>query len=65
MIVVKTVYELEPRISSCIVKKTGCQASRLGSERTELVDSVADRLRAEPPRGAGIGRASPVFCLVL
>jgi len=51
MIVVKTVYELEPRISSCIVKKTGCQASRSGSEPTKSVDSVADRNRVRAPRG--------------
>ena len=51
MIVVKTVYELEPRISSCIVMKTDCQASRSGSEPTESVDLVADRNRVRAPRG--------------
>ena len=47
------------------VKWTAKLVVRLGialTERTESMDSVADRLRAEPPRGVGIGRASPAFC---
>ena len=47
------------------VKWTAKLVIRLGIaliERTESMDSVADQLRAEPPRGAGIGRASPAFC---